>query len=711
MEERFVIVKDKNGKLIAKFSNKTPALSNSDKKNLMVSPTIDITSNGDSTLSFQMFVASEKWQQIKDPQNLYYCNGRVYTPMNEQSYVYSGPVVNVTLVELWYLLAYKYVQAHNVDTSVEALDDHTVKILPKTDTKFKLTVNGVQYDDSEVKDSRGVVMPRGSAGYALWAILKGSGWSLGVCDVLPDGFDAANDYGTFNVESDMKDVLQNIQYVQQLYGGILDWDSENKVLNLRDERKEGTDFNTWKGYAIRKDKNLSDYPTITWDNNIITRLYPLGNGNLNIKKVNNNKGYVDNFSYTTDIYESYLQNANIYDTNDEGGQKTLKFWAEQQVAKYCKPRKSITYTIVDSRAVNDQSHETFDINHIVKAYYQDTESGAEVSELLRVQHLTYNWFFPSSDSTVEVGDKISNEVELFYQVYKQTENSAPTDNNGHLSGSDIYLEVPEEYWDSLFGGSFGYASLQTITNLHAEHETENTLAIADLRVYADDTFATITSFTSFQEWTEDEFKESSTRIDQVSSALSAQIELEAQHYEESLEYTKQSVANLKLYVDGDFAQAQLSAAYAYADNKTNQVSNALASFESYANSTFATTSQLSSYTTYSAVGTLISQSEASIKTYADQNYASITLSATVNSINSRTANINNAGGYMVISSDYSKIGYPNAGQLFIYNSGLVSLQSVTAEITSSTYMRIYSGGSLYIQGKSVYWSNGYLRGE
>lgn len=711
MDERFVIVKDKNGKLIAKFSNKTPAISESNKKNLMVSPTIDIASNGDSTLSFQMFVASEKWQAIKDPQNLYYCNGRVYTPMNEQSYVYSWPVVNVTLVELWYLLAYKYVQAHNVDTSVEALDDHTVKILPKTDKKFKLTVNGVQYDDSEVKDSRGVVMPRGSAGYALWAILKGSGWSLGVCDVLPDGFDAANDYGTFNVESDMKDVLQNVQYVQQLYGGILDWDSENKVLNLRDERKEGTDFNTWKGYSIRKGKNLSDYPTITWDNNIITRLYPLGNGNLNIKKVNNNKGYVDNFSYTTDIYESYLQNANIYDTNDEGGQKTLKFWGEQQVAKYCKPRKIISYQIVDVRAVEEQAHESVDINDIVKAYYQDTESGSEVWEFLRVQHLTYNWFFPSSDSTVEVGDKISNEIELFYQVYKQTENSAATDANGHLSGSDIYLEIPEEYWDSLFGGSFGYASLQTITNLHAEHETENTLAIADLRVYADDTFATITSFTSFQEWTEDEFKESSTRIDQVSSALSAQIELEAQHYEESLEYTKQSVANLKLYVDGDFAQAQLSAAYAYADNKTNQVSNALASFESYANSTFATTSQLSSYTTYSAVGTLISQSEASIKTYADQNYASITLSATVNSINSRTANINNAGGYMVISSDYSKIGYPNAGQLFIYNSGLVSLQSVTAEITSSTYMRIYSGGSLYIQGKSVYWSNGYLRGE
>lgn len=695
MEERFVIVRDKNGKLLAKFSNKTPAASNSDKKNLMVSPTIDITSNGDSTLSFQIFVASEKWQEIKDPQNLYYCNGRVYTPMNEQSYVYSGPVVNVTLVELWYLLAYKYVQAHNVNTEIEALDDHTVKILPKTDKKYKLTVNGVQYDDSEVKDSRGVVMPRGSAGYALWAILKGSGWSLGICDVLPDGFDAANDYGTFNVETDMKDVLQNVQYVQQLYGGILDWDSENKVLNLRDERKEGTDFNTWKGYSIRKGKNLSDYPTITWDNNLITRLYPLGNGNLNIKKVNDNKGYVDNFSYTTDIYEGYLQNANIYDTNDEGGQKTLKFWGEQQVAKYCRPRKSISYQIVDVRAVEEQAHESVDVNHIVKAYYQYTESGSEVFEFLRVQHLTYNWFFPSSDSTVEVGDKISNEVELFYQVYKQTENSAPTDANGHLSGADIYLEVPEEYWDSLFGGSFGYASLQVITNLHAEHETENTLAISDLRVYADDTFATITSFTSFQEWTEESFKESTTRIDQVSSALYAQIDLEAKHHEESLEYTQESVANLKLYVDGDFAQAQLQAAYAYADNKANSVSNALASFEAYANSTFAQASVSATYSYVNQQINSVNTTIASIKATADNAYSRVNAIASGGIQGSAYLDL-----YQDPTNASAEIGVSSGGRITL--TGYVSVYSPTSlELSAS---------SLYILGKRAYWSStGYLR--
>ena len=697
MEERKIKVYDKEGNLLAVFSNKTPAHIGESEKELMISPTIDIVSNSTSTLTFQMFVSSKKWQQIKNPENIYKCdNGRVYTALNEQSIVYNGPVVNVTLVEIWYLLSKKYLQVHNVNTEVEALDDHTVKILPKTDKKYKLTVNGVQYDDSEVKDSRGVLMPRGSAGYALWGILKGTDWKLGVCDVLPDGFDAANDYGTFNVESDMKSALENIQFVQELYGGILDWDSENKIVNLRDERKEGTDFNEWKGYSIRKNKNLSEYPTITWDNNIITRLYPLGNGNLNIKKVNDNKGYVENFSYTKKVYEAYLQNSNIYHTNDEGGQKTLKYWAEQKLLDLCKPRKIIKYSVIDMRGTEDQWHEDFDINDIVKAYYQDTESGEEVYEFLRIQSLSYNYFFPGSDSTVEVGDKIQNEVELFYQIYKYTENSASTDYNGHLSGEDIYLEIPEVYWDDITGGYWGYGSLQTITNLHAEHETENTQAIADLSVYADETFATITSFTSFQEWTEDELKSSSTRIDQVSSALSAQIELEAQHYEETKTSIQESIASLKLYVDGDFASSVLSAAYSYADTEVNKVSNSLSSFEAYADRTYATTSQISQFITADEAGNLVSSSEASIKSYVSRNYASISIQATVN----------NLGSHFNVST-YSIYMYGSSGS----SGGYVGLSSSATTIGgSSAYtniygrtISIYSSGSLSIQSKNASW--------
>lgn len=665
--ERKIYVRNKQGELISVFSNQINTSQNEKAiKNLMIAPTISIESNGASTLSFQMLSDSEKWQQIKDPENIYECNGRIYTALNEQSIRYQGNLVDVTLVENWYLLDRKYAQVHNVDTNIEALDIHTVKILPKS--KGKLTINGKTYDDSDVKDISGAIMPRGSAGYALWALLKATGdWQLGICDVLPQNFSAENDYGTFNVESDMKDILYNIKLVQQLYGGILDWDSKNKILNLRDERKE-SDFNEWNGYSVRKEKNLAEQPTIIWDNRIITRLYPLGNGNLNIKKANNGIHYVENFSYTKDIYEGYLQNSNIYYTNDDGGSKTLKFWGEQQLEKYCRPRKSITYTVMDLRNTEKYKHETFDINNIVKCYYTDTETNEEVFEYLRIIKLSYDYFNLSNDSVINVGDKVENEIDLFFQTYNSTENSAQTSANGNISGFDISIEIPEAFFDR-FGG-FGYTNLNNITELYAEKMTDNTAAIASVRVYADETFATIENFTLFEENTKENFQQSYTAITQVSNALSAQISLEASHYQK---------------LKGD----------------VNSVSSSLASFVAEANNKFATTSQLSQYSTTDQVNGLISKSEASIKTYASQNYASISLQATVNTLNERTANIDNKGGYLVITSSYSKIGYPGAGQFFIYESGSVSLASVTLSINSTGTTLVYAGGTLSLNGGSV----------
>lgn len=433
LETRYITVKDKNRNLIAVFSNDSACNSDEVAVNLMIAPTINLVSNGESTLSFQMLSRSEKWQQIKNPENIYECNGREYTPLNAHSIVYSGDIVNVTLVETWYLLEKKYVQAYNVDTNIEAIDDHTVKILPKsTETLF---VNGKSYSDSEVKDSRGETMPRGSAGYALWAILRDSGWSLGVCDVIDPQFSTANDWGCFNVETDMKDVLYNIEFIQEQYGGILVWDSMNKTVSLRSESVSGSDFNTWKGYSIRKGKNLQENPTITWDNDLTTRLYVLGQNNLNIKKVNDQMGYVEDHSYTDAVYVGYSQNQNIYDTtaseDDDSdkaeyeqsasvnGQKALLYWGKEQVKKYAKPRKSVSYSVVDIRGNTEaEFYEDFDINDIAKAYYVDSDTGEEVDEELRIQHLQYNYFFPSTDSTIEVGDKIANEVEIIHEIYK-----------------------------------------------------------------------------------------------------------------------------------------------------------------------------------------------------------------------------------------------------------------------------------------------------
>ena len=249
----------------------------------------------------------------------------------------------------------------------------------------------------------------------------------------------------------------------------------------------------------------------------------------------------------------------------------------------------------------------------------------------------------------------------------------------------------------MFGGSFGYASLQVITNLHAEHETENTEAIADLRVYADDTFATITSFTSFQEWTEDEFKASSTRIDQVSSALYAQIELEAKHHEESLEYTQESVANLRLYVDGDFAQAQLKASYAYSDAKTKEVSNALASFEAYADRTYAQASVSATYSYVDSQVNALNSSIASVKATADRASSSVSAIA--------SGGIQGSA-YLDLYQDPSNA----SAELGVSSGSYISL-SGSLSIYSPTSVSI-TAGSLYILGRKCYWSGtGYLRAD
>jgi hypothetical protein len=606
IEERFVIVRDKNGEKIAEFSNKTIASESSAKNNLMFAPTINIVSNGESTLTFQMLINSDKWQQIKHPENLYYCNGRVYTALNEQSYVYNGEVVTVTLVERWYLLKYVFLQAHNVDTDVEALDDHTVKILPRTESKFKMTINGTAYDDSVIKDSRGVLMPRGSAGYALWGILKGTDWSLGVCDVLPDGFNASEDYGTFNVETDMKSAYENIAYIQQLYGGILDWDSENKILSLRDEAKDGTDFNTWKGYSVRKDKNLSELPTITWDNNITTRLYPLGNGNLNIKAVNDGKGYVDNFSYSTDIYEAYVSNTNIYDTNDTGGQKTLKYWAEKELEKLCKPRKSISYSIVDVRGNPDYAYEKFDVNDIVKCYYQDTDTGEEIYEYLRIQHLSYNWFNPSSDSTIEVGDKVANEIELFHQLYNSDSDLSSTVSS-YSSAIDALIDIfsmeksdsGTTYISKAGFESFADSTVATST-MYAQFQTDTSDALAEITATADATSSSIDMVSSFVGYEYDEDGNlvwtgtAETGFSQLCTAVAASQELTTKFLTEDSE----ALTSIKQNSDKTSSSIDAIASFVGGTKDNNGVwhsSTSSTAFNSFCNSIAASASMKSSF--------------------------------------------------------------------------------------------------------------------
>lgn len=757
IEENKVYCYDKHMNLLALFDRDGSGLSPEQARNLLIGPRITIAQNGESTFSFQMMAISEKFQLVKDPENIWEVNGRRYTPLNERSIEYTGDgsarIANCTFVELQYLLdrqyhqiyccglycyakatfqswtntgavfritssgcsnpgntisselawhqvrlwqpkdkkgndltytilkskeyaptgwkdapasvamtsfsvsgntatmvvkarsiierqqSYDYVQGGTyqvesrpypasieevaVNTTVttdtvvgdkttrrivtsnkkvnysynsntgrfsinynpaqneeinhvialysyydmgeispgatcyfaygaETIDEHTVLLLPKADKKYKLTIDGVEYEDSQVRDSRGVIMPRGSAGYAMWALLKNTGWQLGICDVIAKGFNSAIDFGCFNVESDMKDTFYNCQCVADLYGGILSWRSKEKILDFRAENDEDYDayndgFNDWTGYEFREGKNIKDQPNITVDNNLITKGYVLGYGNLNIKKVNGGKSYVTDYSYTTDTYEGYLEQPLIYDTNDEGGQRQLLYWGQKEIKKKSRPRKTISYNVVDVRTVEGYEHETFQINDVCRAYWRDTETGEEKFELKRIIKWEYNPF-ALWDSTVELGDKTANFSEIFKLIYNSAvEESPKTNAMGKISSDEIVMEfdISEFGFDDLeigeyeypnysytggvggYGG-YGYGStLSDYISLIARKTTENSDAVAGLIIEANDLYAQTELFSQYQKRTDDRISETyaglKTYADEWGSTVSAEV--------------------------------------------------------------------------------------------------------------------------------------------------------------------------------------------
>ena len=866
----------KDGDLIASFGNPIPTPSNpsavltdDERREIMVEPTVKLVQNGESSFSYKMLVSSEKFQLIKGIENRYHVNGRVYTALTDDAIVYGvegedARIATVTLVEEQYTLKKKFIQAHNVmpysksvaaatsacaeydrtnkvasestfvissgdenfamallwdvtdticiidpsDTWVnppkyvnpfsivktedsitikfynyggsialgatslfgagdEAIDDHTVTILPKSNDKYKLTINGIQYEDSVVTDERGVLMPRGSGGYALWAVLRATGWILGTCDMTHDLFNTAqveatcatqvrdftaiygtykassdswvfdlaqntdsafkralswavnstlyvadistvddvpewtdapdsitvtyfnatdsritvkfsnsggattndcvvafsnsgaaleakfvvpstdsgfayastwesgysvsiydavgwadaptsariigslvngdgnleitvlnlgglisagatvhlvsgNEIGVFNVETDAKGVYENIEAIQELYGGVIVFDSLHKVIHYRDEDKEGTDFNTWNGFTIKRGKNLTSTPSVSWNADIITRLYPLGADKLNIELVNGGNRYVDDFSYTDTVYEGYVDQPNIYDTLDDGGMLQLLYWAQREVSKVCRPRKTVKYEnkVVDRRLIGGYEFDVFDLNSIVKAYYIDSETGEETSELLRIVNWEYDVWNPLNKTTLEVGDIKSNVRDVFKLIYKKTEEMPVFDAKGRISADDIAVSSGSSSGGR--GGGGGGGGGGTLADTIEEQIKSNAYFYQKF----DEQSSTIGMVAEFSRAT-DEFARNGIaavdlKVDETASVLQASV----QHNYETLSGEISSTdSTLRLWAEDTFASAELTTRF---NNLVTGMGN-YTSIKQFADATYAKT--------------------------------------------------------------------------------------------------------------------------
>lgn len=394
-EDEQIYVLDKNEVLITVF--------NKDDEDPIYNPRITDTQNSESVFTFNIDVKNPKWKEIKNPENLYYVDGKVYSTNFEGCFKENitendEDYISVTAYERQKLLTRKYVRTWNSETGFEKIDTFMVVVLSNGNLALK-------NNDELVKSSH---LP-GTSGYALDALLYGTGWTTGTCDVE----------GTFDLETDQIDIWENVLKVQQIWGGILVVDSVNKIIHHRDETK----WLPYDGYEVRYQKNMQSLEK-TFNNKIITKLCPLGESGLNIKSVNNDSEWLTNFSYTDSVLEGIENNPDIIDPEQ------LKKWGERKLKDLCKPRKELEVQTFLLYQVEGYELERVGLNDIVDVInFAGIEGDIEQLRVVTFEHGVWDY----SDATVTLSDITLDSTDIF----KKTVSATNSINNGTLNAKNI----------------------------------------------------------------------------------------------------------------------------------------------------------------------------------------------------------------------------------------------------------------------------------
>ena len=393
--DKQVYVLNKNRELIAVF--------NKDDEYPIFNPRIKETQNAEAVFTFSISPNNPKWKEINNPENLYVVDGKEFSTNFEGCFTEyitdtNEDYILVTAYESQKLLSRKYVRAWNSETGFENIDLFMIVVLSKGNLPLKN--NGIEVNSTHLP---------GTSGYILDALLFGTGWITGTCDVE----------GEFDFETDQVDIYENILKVQQIWGGILVFDSVNKIVHHRDETK----WLPYEGYEVKYQKNMQSLEKL-YNNKIVTKLCPLGEGGLNIKSVNNNDAWLTNFSYTDSVLEGIENNPDILDPEQ------LKRWGERKLQDLCKPRKELTVQAILLYQLEGYELEKIGLNDVVDVInYANIDNDIEQ---LRVVGYDYGvWDY--SDAIIDLSDITLESTDIF----KQTVSASNSINNGTLNSNKV----------------------------------------------------------------------------------------------------------------------------------------------------------------------------------------------------------------------------------------------------------------------------------
>ncbi len=406
--------------------------------------TINDELNGNCTLNFDLPLTSEKWQYITDAYT-FAVNGKHFILLkpDTEEIIRDGQKVwgKVTAQEKWIELDKKYATISN-DTTMPQ---------PKQWADVIIVSGG--------SDLSGGRFPVGSAGHALCALLQGTDWTVDTVDVT----------GTFDLESTGKEsVLANIKKVQDLWGGLLVWDSINKTVSLRSE----STWQNYTGFQVRYAKNLKGI-TRTVNRNLVTRLYPFGKDDLNIGAVNGGVLYLENFTYTDKVYEGTYQNQEIAD------QTELKTKGTEELVRLCKPRYSYQVTMLNLSVKPEWAHETFSCGDMVDVIDDDVKA----NDRLRIVRHKYNVFQPWK-CEIEVGEpleKLANRIADNSRVTEKILANSGTSNilKGIINTKATEINGASGDYSLVDGVSTWWGSANGVRNGKVTRITPNGLIISD----------------------------------------------------------------------------------------------------------------------------------------------------------------------------------------------------------------------------------------
>lgn len=375
-------------------------LSPDDGENSIKDCFIDCRLNAESTLEFYIPAISEKIEELT-PECQIWAGGRVYTLLQPEAVDTIRDEKNTLWSKFMAVERWK-----NLETSfVEPYISNDPSVPHPADLAVIIVGGGTNLS--------GGLYQTGTAAHALYAVLQGSGWSLGTCDVI----------GIHDLDMEKVNRLELIREIQNLWGGYLVWDSANKIVHLRD----GGKWQNYTGFQVRYRKNLK-HITRTQSNRIITKLYCFGHDDLDIASVNGGLKYITNYSYTPWEYVGIYKNQDIYNAQE------LKEKATAELSLNCHPQYKYTIKMVDTRTLPEFSHEDFAVGDIVDVV--DETVAPETPRIRLIRH-KYNIFKPWI-CELEIGDPIERLEEDLKASFNTTTFIDNTfKGNGQLSGYDI----------------------------------------------------------------------------------------------------------------------------------------------------------------------------------------------------------------------------------------------------------------------------------